>query len=160
MNFMGVGPLELVVILVVALVVVGPERLPKLAADIARTIREIRKYTGSLASEFTEIVQEFEKDTEGDRGQWKEIGDGLTNATKSVTEAIRGARADASLAGTAPSATPEAAPATTPATPPGEHWLEIGDMPPPPALTAPDAPAAIHTNGAAAAAPAATDDPA
>ena len=40
MNFLGVGPLELIVMLIVALVFVGPERLPKLAADIARTIRE------------------------------------------------------------------------------------------------------------------------
>jgi Tat protein translocase TatB subunit len=156
MNFMGIGPLELVVILVVALVVVGPERLPKLAADIARTIREIRKYTGGLASEFTDIVQEFEKDTAGDRGKWQEIGDGLTNATKSVTDAIRSARADASLAGTAPASTT----ADAPATPPGERWVEIGDTPPPSAAI--DAAPVMHTNGTAAAAvvPTASDDPA
>jgi sec-independent protein translocase protein TatB len=95
MNFFGVGPAELVVILVVALVFVGPERLPRLAADIARTIREIRKYTGSLAAEFNEVIQDFEKETVGDRSQWAEIGEGLTGATRSVTEALRGARADA-----------------------------------------------------------------
>ena len=105
MNFLGVGPAELIVILVVALVFVGPERLPRLAADIARTIREIRKYTGSLAAEFNEVLEEFEKETEPDRGQWKEIGEGLNSATKSLTDAIRGARADAESAGTKPAST-------------------------------------------------------
>ncbi len=64
MNFMGVGPAEIIVILVVALVVVGPERLPRLAADIARTIRELRKYTTSITAEFSEVIQDFEKETE------------------------------------------------------------------------------------------------
>ncbi|MBF6599838.1 MAG: twin-arginine translocase TatA/TatE family subunit [Dehalococcoidia bacterium] len=95
MNFFGVGPLELIVILVVALVFVGPERLPRLAADIARTIREIRKYTGSIAAEFGEVLQEFERDTAEDRSQWKEIGQGLTDATKSVSDALREAHAAA-----------------------------------------------------------------
>src|SRR6185295_18592306 len=102
MNFFGVGPAELIVILVVALVFVGPERLPRLAADLARTIREIRKYTGSLAAEFNEVIQDFERETEGDRSQWKEIGEGLSGATKSVTDALRGAREDAESAGAAP----------------------------------------------------------
>jgi sec-independent protein translocase protein TatB len=95
MNFMGIGPAEIIVILVVALVVVGPERLPRLAADIARTIRELRKYTSGITAEFTEVIHDFEKETEGERSQWKEIGEGLTSATRSVTDALRSARADA-----------------------------------------------------------------
>lgn len=102
MNFIGIGPLELILVLIVGLVVVGPERLPKLAADLARTIRELRKYTGQFAAEFTDVVKEFEKETAPERGQWKEIGEGLTSASKSVTdatkpiaEAVEGARADA-----------------------------------------------------------------
>lgn len=94
MNFFGVGPAELIVILVVALVFVGPERLPKLAADLARTIREIRKYTGSLAAEFNEVIQEFEKDTAGEKSTWKEIETGITGAAKSVTDAVRDVRAE------------------------------------------------------------------
>jgi sec-independent protein translocase protein TatB len=110
MNFFGVGPAEVVVILIVALIFVGPERLPRLAADIARTIREIRRYTGSIAAEFTEVLQDFERDTAEDRSQWREIGEGLTEATKSVAEALRGARDDLQ-AGAAPPAPPAASPA-------------------------------------------------
>jgi sec-independent protein translocase protein TatB len=96
MNLFGVGPAEMIVILVVALVFVGPERLPKLAADLARTIREIRKYTGSLAAEFNEVVQELEKETNVETTEWKEIGQGLAGVTKSVTDLLTGAQKQAS----------------------------------------------------------------
>ena len=150
MNFLGVGPLELIVILVVALVFVGPERLPKLAADIARTIREVRKYTGGLAAEFNEVIQDFEKDTEGERSAWKEIETGITGATKSVTEAVRdarselqGAHADAS-APVANAVAPVPADSTVPSETPA--WSDIASGPP---SVSPDTPAS--TNGTHAA---------
>jgi sec-independent protein translocase protein TatB len=141
MNFLGVGPAELLVILIVALVFVGPERLPKLAADIARTIREIRKYTGAIAAEFNEVIQDFEKETAGDRSEWKEIHHGLTEASKSVTEAIRGVHADTSAA-----LRPPPAPSTTLATPTGAaepvaEWRDIADPAPTPGA------AEAHVNG-------------
>jgi sec-independent protein translocase protein TatB len=154
MNLFGVGPAELIVILVIALVFVGPERLPKLAADIARTIREIRKYTGAIAAEFNEVIQDFEKETAGDRSEWKEIGQGLTEASKSVTEAIRGARSDASAALTLPPAasTPQNGAAPTGAPEPAAEWRDIADPP------APAAPPDPHANGATPS-PAPAQDP-
>jgi sec-independent protein translocase protein TatB len=95
MNVFGVGPLELIVVLILALVVVGPDRLPRLAADLARTIRDIRRYTVGFASEFNEVIREFERETESERTEWNEIGQGLTEASQSVNEAISGARRDA-----------------------------------------------------------------
>lgn len=154
MNVFGVGPLELIVILVVALIFVGPERLPRLAADVARTIREIRRYTGSVAAEFNEVVREFERETEGERSQWREISQGLSEASASVNEALRDARADADLAaaGAPPPAPPApgpapaangaaanghtAAPAAAPADAEGAVWKDI----PPRATPAQEAP--------------------
>jgi sec-independent protein translocase protein TatB len=145
MNFLGVGPSELLVILVVALVFVGPERLPRLAADIARTIREIRKYTSSISAEFGEVIKDFEKETAGDRSQWKDIGEGLTSATRSVTDALRSARADAEPQPSPPA--PTGATGAAGAVPVAGTWRDIpepsavhaiepsanGAAPPPPA---------------------------
>lgn len=39
----NIGPLELIVILVVALLVVGPQRLPEIGRSIGKGIREFRK---------------------------------------------------------------------------------------------------------------------
>jgi len=92
MNFIGVGPQELIIILVVALIFVGPQRLPKLAADLARMIREVRQYTGGIAAEFSEAIKEFEKDTEPERAQWKEIGQGLGDASKAASDVAQDVR--------------------------------------------------------------------
>jgi sec-independent protein translocase protein TatB len=105
MNVLGVGPLELIVIMLVALIFVGPERLPRLAADLARTIRELRKYTNSLAAEFNEVVQEIERETTADRAEWKEIGQGLSEAVKSVSDEVAGAQSDAAGSSAQPSTT-------------------------------------------------------
>jgi sec-independent protein translocase protein TatB len=134
MNVFGVGPAEALVILIVALVFVGPERLPRLAADIARTIREIRKYTGEVAAEFNEVIKDLDKETAGDRSEWKEITEGLSGATKSLTDSLRAARSDLDAAGTARASTPPSVPAAPP--PPAEAaWREIPEpgVPPPPA---------------------------
>jgi sec-independent protein translocase protein TatB len=95
MNVFGVGPAELIVILVVALIFVGPERLPRFAADVARLIRDVRRYTGGLASEFNQVMKELEQETEADRAEWKEIGEGLSEATKGVTAELNAAQQDA-----------------------------------------------------------------
>ena len=133
MNIFGVGPLELIVVLIVALVFVGPDRLPKLAADLARTIREIRKYTGGLAAEFNEVIKDVEKETAGEKGLWKEVSEGIGGATQQVTEAVRGARQElfkaeeaASTAGTPSTVAPTA---ITPPIPNGSGaasgWTDI-----------------------------------
>jgi Tat protein translocase TatB subunit len=40
---LNVGPLELLVVLAVALIVVGPERLPELARSVGRAVRQLRQ---------------------------------------------------------------------------------------------------------------------
>ena len=39
----NVGPLELVIVLVIALLVIGPKRLPEMGNSLGKTIREFRK---------------------------------------------------------------------------------------------------------------------
>ncbi len=48
----GVGPEELALILLLALLVLGPERLPKVARDIGRTVGELRRTSDELREEF------------------------------------------------------------------------------------------------------------
>jgi|GEM_PF-1195198 len=48
----GVGPTELLVILVIALLVLGPKRLPELAHALGKGLAEFRRATSDLTSEF------------------------------------------------------------------------------------------------------------
>ena len=47
----GIGTPELLVILVVALIVLGPERLPEIARVLGKAMAELRRATGGLTEE-------------------------------------------------------------------------------------------------------------
>jgi sec-independent protein translocase protein TatB len=57
MNIFGIGPLELMLIAVVALIVFGPQKLPEIMGNIGRAVAEFRKVTGELSSEFNRTIQ-------------------------------------------------------------------------------------------------------
>jgi Tat protein translocase TatB subunit len=48
----GIGMPELIVILVVALVVLGPQRLPELARSIGKAMAELRRQSSEIMEEF------------------------------------------------------------------------------------------------------------
>jgi Tat protein translocase TatB subunit len=47
----SLGPLEILVILVVALIVLGPERLPKAARQVGKAVAEVRHWSGGIQDE-------------------------------------------------------------------------------------------------------------
>jgi len=50
-NFFGVGLPEVILVLVVAGIVLGPERIPEVAVTIARAVRFLRGYATSATSD-------------------------------------------------------------------------------------------------------------
>ena len=48
----GIGPEELMLIAVLALLVLGPERLPKVMRDMGRIVGDLRRTSDELRSEF------------------------------------------------------------------------------------------------------------
>lgn len=48
----GIGTGELLVLLVLALLVLGPDRMPKMARDIGRTVGDLRRTSDDLRREF------------------------------------------------------------------------------------------------------------
>jgi Tat protein translocase TatB subunit len=63
MDIFGIGAPELLVILVIALVVLGPERLPDLARTLGRTVYEFRKVTNEATSVFREVIDTAQLET-------------------------------------------------------------------------------------------------
>lgn len=66
MDFLGIGPLELIVVAIIALIVVGPERLPELAQSVGKTLRDLRAMSQGLTSEWQ---QELSTLTDIDTGE-------------------------------------------------------------------------------------------
>ena len=52
MTMFNVGPMELIVILLVALLIVGPKRLPEVGRSIGKSLREFRRATEEVRSSF------------------------------------------------------------------------------------------------------------
>jgi sec-independent protein translocase protein TatB len=111
MDFLGVGPLELIVILIIALIVVGPERLPQLAQSIGKTLRDLRAMSEGLTNEWQrEISSISDIDT----------GEGLKEA---LTQPFQQVQAEVQQALSAPLASPSstAAEAVSPPSSPPEQ---------------------------------------
>ncbi|MFF0221020.1 sec-independent translocase [Streptomyces sp. NPDC004629] len=115
--FNDIGPLELVTIIVLAVLVFGPDKLPKVIQDVMRTIRKVREFSESakqdirneLGPEFKDF--EFEdlnpktfirKQLDNDDLGLKEIRNGfdLKKEMAEVTDAVHGRESEA------PSSTP------------------------------------------------------
>lgn len=60
-NLFGIGPMELIFVLIIALVVMGPERLPQVAREMAKLMAQVREiYTelmGTLSKEFGDMEE-------------------------------------------------------------------------------------------------------
>ncbi|ANS67756.1 sec-independent translocase [Streptomyces lincolnensis] len=111
--FNDIGPLEVVTLVVLAVLVFGPDKLPKVIQDITRTIRKIREFSesakqdirGELGPEFKDF--EFEdlnpktfirKQLDNDELGLKEIRNGfdLKKEMAEVTDAVHGREAESS----------------------------------------------------------------
>ncbi|MGY1497765.1 sec-independent translocase [Streptomyces sp. QTS52] len=111
--FNDVGPLELVTLVLLAVLVFGPEKLPKMIQDVTRTIRKIREFSegakedirSELGPEFKDF--EFEdlnpktfirKHLDSDELGLKEIRNGfdLKKEMAEVTDAVHGRESDTS----------------------------------------------------------------
>ncbi|MGW5128587.1 sec-independent translocase [Streptomyces sp. NPDC004069] len=119
--FNDIGPLELLTIIIVAVLVFGPEKLPKVIQDVTRTIRKIREFSESakqdirdeLGPEFKDF--EFEdlnpktfirKQLDNDELGLKEIRNGfdLKKEMAEVTDAVNGNEYDSSASSASSSA--------------------------------------------------------
>ncbi len=63
----GLGPAELIIILVIVLVIFGPKNLPKLGASLGKTVKNIRegaKDPKKIEAEDVDVVDEDKDDQE------------------------------------------------------------------------------------------------
>ena len=54
----NIGPAELIVIFVVALLVFGPNKLPEISRQVGKAIREFRRVQSSLTDDFKDAFSE------------------------------------------------------------------------------------------------------
>ena len=56
----SLGPAEILVVLVIALLVFGPNKMPEIAKKVGKGFREFRRVQQHLKSELRDVVSEFD----------------------------------------------------------------------------------------------------
>jgi sec-independent protein translocase protein TatB len=99
MQMFGIGVLELLVIMLLTVLVVGPDRMPQVAADIARWIRHTRAYARHLMGDFNSVVGELQKEANVSQEDWKEITNQISRNTGELGKELERAARDVEEAG-------------------------------------------------------------
>lgn len=113
----SVGAPEVLVILVLALVVLGPERLPQAARTMGRWVGEVRRVTGSLQAEVRDVVDEV----------MRPVNETATVATESFTSTFSASDAGAGAAMAEPEPTSTAAAPSEASSEPPAPDVEVDD---------------------------------
>ena len=61
MDFLGVGGWEVLLILVIAVIVMGPGRMAEIGRTLGKTVRALKKATFDLTTQVTRELEEQEK---------------------------------------------------------------------------------------------------
>jgi len=123
-DILGIGPLELVVVLLVALLVFGPNRLPEIGAKLGRGLRDMRRATRALSEELNqtrqaveeparEIAKPFEAIAQSAK-QVAQAAETLRHPGRALQENIRQTLLETPAESTAPDAAPDEKPLTPP----------------------------------------------
>ena len=76
MDFMGIGPLEVLLVLIIGFLLLGPDKLPGMAAKAGQLYRNFKKATFNLTKTITEDLS----------SEKKTISEDLSSIRKSITE--------------------------------------------------------------------------
>ena len=61
----SLGPAEILVVLVIALLVFGPNKMPDIARQVGKGMREFKRVQQHLKSELRDVVSEFDAPSAG-----------------------------------------------------------------------------------------------
>ncbi|MHB1296700.1 MAG: twin-arginine translocase TatA/TatE family subunit [Anaerolineae bacterium] len=119
MNVFGVGTGEIILILIIAMIIMGPERMVKLSGELGRLMVKLRRETDGVTKEFREAfsseiteIQDAAKDLQGAARDLKGAATDVETAAKGVTDVVNQPVAPANAVTPKPAAATTHRPAT------------------------------------------------
>jgi|SRR5579883_1184272 sec-independent protein translocase protein TatB len=122
---LGIGLPQLLVVLIVAMLVLGPERLPEVARQLARGVRMLRGYATDVQSQFGGELDEIKEELLGIQRDLSDVQGSLRGGLLDIDQSLRSVQGEfqnavGSVSGaieTASTAAPPAPPEFKPETP-------------------------------------------
>jgi TatA/E family protein of Tat protein translocase len=96
MGFLGIGAMEALVIVVIALIIFGPGRLPEIMGDAGRMVRDFRRATRELTGDFEDSMAEVRGTYRELETEMRDTATGLRRDAKSMADEVNTAVTDAS----------------------------------------------------------------
>lgn len=84
MNLFGMGTPEILVIMVVALIIFGPGKLPEIGAQVGKAVRDFRRMTKEMTSEFEDSIG----DVQSSVNEVKQTVSNVQKETSAIAESI------------------------------------------------------------------------
>jgi sec-independent protein translocase protein TatB len=125
---------EIVVIAVVALVVIGPERLPKVAKTLGHMFGRLQRYVNDVKADINRELEldELRKLQSEVQTAARDLESSVTNAAREVESGVRSVETQLNEGGTPSAAGPDAVPKA-----------EVGASAPAPAVTTTSSPSPV-----------------
>lgn len=95
MNFLGIGAMEFFVILIAALLIFGPGRLPELMGDAGRMLRDFRRATRDLTGDFEDSYREVRQTYDEIETDMKRTARELREESEEIARSVEDVASDA-----------------------------------------------------------------
>ena len=87
MDFLNVGPGELVVVLIIAILVAGPQRMIEIARSLGRVSRQLRSLSSDFTAALHSEIRAVEEEVKESAPELAEAGQDLQKALAEPVEA-------------------------------------------------------------------------
>ena len=95
----GIGTLEIVLIFAIALIILGPDRLPKAMGTVGKWVRELRRLTGEFRQEFDEEIKMLQGELQMLRQEAELTRQELQEIQADIVQTVGGVQQDLEEAG-------------------------------------------------------------
>ena len=82
MDFFGIGPMEILLILIIGLLIFGPGKLPQIGRDVGKALRSFKKAATDLSAEMNKELEEEKKEIDSGTKQIKQEINEISNPAK------------------------------------------------------------------------------
>ena len=91
MNFFGMGGMEIMVIMIAALIIFGPGKLPEIGAQVGRAVRDFRRATNEMQREFTDSTSDIRSTMDEMKGTMTQVERETREMAQSIPATIEDA---------------------------------------------------------------------